>query len=476
MRRAPLLPIALALMAGIASQHCLPTLPAQAWWWLTAAAAIVAASLLFLARRLSVYLPVAAMMLCTLGIGGTMADAEQRANNWTQLAPRAESTSHRTPRSSLTLRLVSTPVPRERSYMADAELLSIDGRRTGGDIKVFFKNEPASGRLRYGDRLSLRARLDADRRMLYTTADHYTITSRDSTSLRARSEALRMRLLQRMRRGPLDPREAAVAEALALGWRADIDTVTKASFHDAGIAHLLSVSGLHVGLVAVILRLLCFAIPRDGRGRIARGTVRLAGVWLFALLTGMAPATMRAALMFSLFIAGDIVGRRTPKLNLLAAAAIITLMARPSLLFNVGWQLSYAAVAGILVAQPVIKLCRNIFWQGATVSVSATLATLPVTLTVFHRIYPYFLIANVAIIPLSGVTLGLALAYMAVPCQLTATLLHLPLALTMWLTRLVASLPHAAVEPATVAPWLVAAITALAITLLRLPSHLFRHN
>ena len=464
MRRAPLLPVALSLMAGIAAQHWLSAMPTAAVWWSAAVAAACVAVSLLLSRRLVSMATTATLMLLVAATGGTLGrrhDPAYDPDHWS----RTGGGTH-----VVALRLVSTPVPRERSYMAEGEVTGIDGRHAVGNIRVFFKKEQASTQLRYGDRLVAHTHIDTERRSIYTTSDHYVIADRDSTSLRAHSEALRLRMLRRMQSGPLCADEAAIAEAMTLGWRADVDAATQASFRDAGIAHLLAVSGLHVGLVAALLQLLCFAIPRDVTGRIVRGTVQLAGVWIFVMLSGMAPSAIRAALMFSLFIVAGIIGRRTPGLNLLAATAIVTLTAQPMLLYNIGWQLSYAAVGGILLARPVIGLYRNRLWQASAVSVSATLATMPVTLAAFRSIHPYFLIANVVIVPMSGLILGLALAYLALPCQLTATLLHWPLHAAMWLTGHVAALPYATVATASVPAWLTLFVALLVVALLCIPS------
>ena len=324
-------------------------------------------------------------------------------------------------------------------------MLTVDGNPCRGSIRLYLRPDSTAATLRYGDRLLLHGYPDTVKATIYVTSDHYIVTARDSTSLRAHSERLRMRLLRRMQAGSLDRRYAGVAEALTLGWRADIDPETQASYRDAGIAHLLAVSGLHVGLVAAMVGLMLFWVCRERRGRIIRGSVQLTAVWLFALITGLAPSTVRAALMFSLFIVSDILGRRTPKLNLLAAAAIVMLLAKPMLLFDTGWQLSFSAVAGILIAMPVIKAFRNKLYQTAIVSVAATTATLPVTLTTFHRFQPYFLIANVLIVPLSMFILGTSLLYMALPCGLTAWPVEMLLRATETVTSWVASLPGAVI-------------------------------
>ena len=385
MRKYPLVPVALAIIVGIIVAHCLGIIPVRQW------------------------------------------------------------NRHCPEKAYLAVRITETPVPRTKSYKATADVLTVDGNPCRGSIRLYLRPDSTAATLHYGDHLLLHGYPDTVKATIYVTSDHYIVTERDSTSLRAQSERLRMRLLRRMQAGSLDRRYAGVAEALTLGWRADIDPETQASYRDAGIAHLLAVSGLHVGLVAAMVGLMLFWVGRERRGRIIRGSVQLTAVWLFALITGLAPSTVRAALMFSLFIVSDILGRRTPKLNLLAAAAIVMLLAKPMLLFDTGWQLSFSAVAGILIAIPVIKAFRNKLYQTAMVSVAATTATLPVTLTTFHRFQPYFLIANVLIVPLSMFILGTSLLYMALPCGLTAWPVEMLLRATETVTSWVASLPGAVI-------------------------------
>ena len=434
MRKAPLLPVALALMAGIvAARWWLPT-PAV-WWWAIAACMLTTGICLLAFRNLRHYVLIPSWLLCA-ALGGLLGALDREAD-WTHQG--AE-------RVHLAVRLNESPQPRERSWRAKATVLSRDGEPCTGDITLFLRKDSTAATLRYGDRLLLYGHPDYDRRYIYVTADHYTTTQRDSTSLRAHSERLRMRLLRRMQSGPLAPRQAGVAEALTLGWRGDLDAGVQASFRDAGIAHLLAVSGLHVGLLAALVGVLLIWVGKERRGRIIRGNVQLGAIWAFALLTGLAPSTVRAALMFSLFIVADAAGRRTPKINLLALAAIITLMAKPALLYDVGWQLSYSAVAGILVSRPFITAFRNRIWQGASVSLAATLTTLPVVATTFHRLPVYFLLANMVIVPLAGVMLALSLAYMALPCSVTAWPLETVVNAAERFTAWVASWPGAVVE------------------------------
>lgn len=449
--KAPLLPVALALMTGIATALHTEA-AATVWLWATAicATATGAAVLLVPRRPVAVLLPV---LLLAVSVGGLLTTLRLE-HDWTRCTDN---------RATMEATLRETPVPRGHSLRAKARVA------TGGDITLYVRNDSTAATLRYGDRLLFHGRSDTVRRSIRLTSDHYIVTARDSTSLRVRSEALRLKLLHRMQTGPLPARPRGLAEALTLGWRGGLDQSMQASFRDAGIAHLLSVSGLHVGLLATMAGWLLMWTGKERRGRIARGSVQLAAVWGFALLTGMAPATLRAALMFSLFIVADIAARRTPRLNLLAAAAIVTLVADPMLLADVGWQLSYSAVAGIVLARPVIAAFHSRLWQTATASVAATLATLPVVLAVFHRLPLYFLATNIVVVPLSGLLLLCSFLYMAWPCAATAWPLGWLAEGCGWFTSQVAALPRAVVE---LEPnwWSIAAV-AVAVTLLLLAAN-----
>lgn len=467
MQRTPLVPVALALIAGIAGQHWLPGMATWCCLAIMLVAALAAGILLVTQRKIAITTTFVLITICIAGIGGTLGRRYDPAYNqyhWTKNIIKDD--------AYLSVKLTDTPQPRKRSWSAKAKVESVDGKPTEGAIRLFFRKDATAETLRYGDKLLIHCYPDVIHGSTYTTSDHYFIIKRDSTSLRAKCEALRMKLLVRMQAGPLGRNEAGIAEAMTLGWRADIDPATQASFRDAGIAHLLAVSGLHVGLLAAIVGGLLFWVNKERKGRIVRGVVQLAAVWLFTFLTGLAPATTRAALMFSLLIISNILGRRTPKMNLLAATAIATLAASPMLLFDIGWQLSYSAVVGILLAQPVIQLYHNKIWQASAVSIAATLATLPITLAAFHRIQLYFLIANVLIVPLAGLILAFALLYMALHCMPVAQPLEWLLQGANWLTDRIGALPGAVVETSLTNSWTLLAVSAIVLILLLSARHI----
>lgn len=449
--------MAMAMVAGIAVCHLSNIHSLYLWISLLAATAIMfGLSMLFGKSRRTLIFTIT-LIFTFFFIGALrchLDDTRHDSRHWIHAATLSEKHS-----SYLTLKIKETPVPRERSWKAMTEVTSIDNRPTRGELRLYLRKDSTAATLRYGDCLLAHGYADRERGMLYITSDHYLVINRDSTSLRARCEALRMKLLRRMQEGPLEPRYSGIAAMLTLGWRGDLEPDIHAQFRDAGIMHLLCVSGLHVGLLAALIGGLLFFVGKDRRGRIIRGSIQLITIWTFVALSGLSPATVRAALMFSLFIVSRMMGRRTDALNLLAAAAIAMLAVDPMLLFNVGWQLSFSAVAGILLMRPALSLHRNILWQATIVSLAATLSTLPVTLTTFHQFYPYFLIANIVIIPIAAFILGFSLIYLALPCGLTAFLVKWPLWFCDWLTAGISRLPGAVITNIEPSPWLIALLS-----------------
>lgn len=438
--------MAVALMTGITAVHA-DLFPAWTWVVLLGISALAGGIFLTLKNRdfhITLFI-LLCLTFVAIGALRCLPDTPQHdPRHWTHLVGQP---------SFLSLRLTETPTPRQRSWKTAAEIISVDGHKSHGSLRLFLRKDSTAATLRYGDTLTLHGYVDTLRGTLYATSDHYLVAGRDSTSLRARSESLRMRLLRRMQGGPLEHRHAGVAEAMTLGWRGDLEPSLQTQFRQAGILHLLCVSGLHVGLLAVMSGWLFFWLGEERRGRILRGSLQLLALWGFVMLTGLAPATVRAALMFSLFIISHMMGRRTDSLNLLALAAIVMLMSDPLLLFDIGWQLSFSAVAGILLARPAIRVFRNPFWEILIVSLAATLATLPVTISTFHTFQPYFLIANIIIVPLAALILGLSLLYMLLPCPAVAAPLWWLLESSDRLTAAISRLPGATMEGITLSPW-----------------------
>ena len=433
-----MLAVALALVGGIVAGHY-SGIGSTAYWVAGMATCALTLGVMLIVGREWYKIRTVALILALLFVlcGGGMMETHRLATDWTSRCGE---------RAYFLLQIDESPQPRARSFRARAKVLEVDGQACGGHLTLYVGKDSCGASLGYGDRVAVYGKPDREWNSLYAPSGRYAVTARGGASVRYYGERLRLRLLHRMYQGPLPERYAAIAAALTLGWRADVPEEVRSEYRDAGVAHLLAVSGLHVGLLASMVGALLFWTGNERRGRMVRGGGIFVAIWLFALLTGMAPSTVRAALMFSLFVLANIWGRRTPRLNILATAAVLTLAVDTGLLFDVGWQLSYSAVAGILVMMPLIRAFHSRLWQAVAVSMAATIATTPVTVSAFGRFYPYFLIANVVVVPFAGLVLMLALLYVALPCGVVAWPLEMLLRGIELLTHWVSGLPYAVVE------------------------------
>ena len=168
------------------------------------------------------------------------------------------------------------------------------------------------------------------------------------------SLALRNRLLQIFRDNNLSGREFAVAAALLLGYVDELDPVLLRDYSATGAMHILSFSGMHVGIIFLVLDKLLGCLKKLKQGLFLKTLLICLVIWFYAFLTGLSPAVLRASVMITLIVIGKAMQRQPDILNIISASFIILLFWNPGLLMNVGFQLSYLAVTGIvLLYQPI---------------------------------------------------------------------------------------------------------------------------
>lgn len=230
--------------------------------------------------------------------------------------------------------------------------------------------------------------------------------------LRPFLEAWRTKAIALFKKYPIDSRELGVISALVLGKRDYVDEDIRRAFAEAGTVHILAVSGLHVGIIYLFISLILGKTLKGRRLRFVRFVLGLLVLWLYAGITGFSPSVLRAATMFSFIALGKEFSRFGSIYNMLAASAIVLLLANPFLLIQVGFQLSYLAVLGIVILHPMIYpayaapwLWLDKVWSLLVVSFSAQLATFPLTVHYFHQFPNYFLLSNLLVIPVATVLL-----------------------------------------------------------------------
>lgn len=220
----------------------------------------------------------------------------------------------------------------------------------------------------------------------------------------------------------LDGNNLAVAAAMVLGERKLITDELYSAFTDTGTVHVLAVSGLHVGIVAGIVLLLLNRIRSQSTAvKIFKNTTLIVSIWGFALLTGLAPAVFRAALMLTLLLVGKALLKQLNTYNTLALAAIIMLIVNPNLLFQAGFQFSFLAILGILFFNPplkrqfVIKSKVGIWLRNMIcISLSAQLLVSPLAVYYFHKLPLYFWFTGIFAIPLAVGILWIGLGLIVV--------------------------------------------------------------
>lgn len=207
-----------------------------------------------------------------------------------------------------------------------------------------------------------------------------------------------------------DAHSAAVAQAMILGDRSGLDSDLTAAYASTGSIHVLAVSGLHVGIIFLVLLWLCKRLPKSWPAIVPIGII-LIGLALYALLTGLAPSALRASVMFAFLSVTQFSKLRNQSLNALAASALLLLLITPNLILQMGFWLSYLAVTGILLLyRPIYSQLYvrnkvlNWFWQLTAVSLAAQIPTLPITAYFFHQMPLSGLLTNLVAVPAAFLT------------------------------------------------------------------------
>jgi len=215
--------------------------------------------------------------------------------------------------------------------------------------------------------------------------------------------------------------EIGVAQALLFGYDDDIDSDILKAYSNTGTLHVLAVSGMHVGIIFVVFNYLLFFLEKKKQLRIIKTILLLLLIWFYSLLCGLSPSILRATVMLSFILLGKLLNRKLNIFNSLAVSAFFLILFNSNIIANVGFQLSYLAVIGIVFLQPKIYSLTEFnswfgdnVWKIVSVSIAAQIATFPLGLLYFHQFPNVFLLSNLLIIPLTTVTLHLGLLLIGV--------------------------------------------------------------
>lgn len=333
-------------------------------------------------------------------------------------------------------RLESSPVPNTGGYSLKARLIaamdSLDEWQSFNQLLIVkCKPDTLYGQMRSGDIFLLRGKLSTingpanpyafdykkylQNQQIYfqVYADQGAclfLETGNALAVKRWAESTRDRFLDIFRRFGIDGQEFALAAALLFGTRDFLEDETEQEFSNAGAVHVLSVSGLHVGIMYVVADKLFFFLKRGRKSKRIHQALIILLIWIYSFISGLPSSVVRAALMFSLIAAGKMLKRHPENFNILALAALIQLWINPFEMTSMGFQLSYLAVAGIFAFYSPLNdsigaVNRPVEWLWSVISVSlaAQLVTFPLAGYHFHMFPVYFLVTNLLVVPLAAI-------------------------------------------------------------------------
>ena len=343
--------------------------------------------------------------------------------------------------------LSETPVEKTNSFKTYALITkyytSDSIYSTNKKIVLYFEKDNLANSLSYGDKILFKSRINEVKTsgnpyefnykqflfrkgivgQTYIRTKHWTKTGTEQGSfLFSLAYSARNTLADIYKANNIKDQEFAVLQALTLGDKSEIEEDTKQSYVASGAMHILAVSGLHVGIIYMLLNFFFRFLDklkskRFEYGKVLKAILILALLWSFALVSGMSPSVSRAATMFSFVIIGRAMKSKVNIYNSLAASAFILLLLKPYLITEVGFQLSYSAVFAIVFFQPKIVsifIIKNkiiyYIWSLTAVSIAAQIGTAPISLFYFHIFPWYFMLTNIIVIPAAIIIIHTAAA------------------------------------------------------------------
>lgn len=473
----PLLPIALALIAGIVTGDA-TRLPLTTW--ITAAGIALAAAF---ALRYKAAMQHAAILLVTFFLGAALIVHTQ-----SQLHPSLPIGRPVAYRAVV----ISKPVIHGRVVTCDMAVSEAEGRTLSRPtlVKAAFLRDTVLNRwctlctglcVKACSTMELPANFHTARRFNYVrwmhvhgfTARTFILPRSWQTAsgkgillplllrIRLKAAVLRDRLLATLDMPRADDQRYAVIAAMTLGDKSYLSRQTRDLFNLSGGAHVLALSGLHLGIIYAVLTLL---LPLGRRRKWLSQALILTAIWTYTLIVGMGASVVRAAAMLSVLSVGIVLSRGRASLNTLSLAAIVMLSADPMSLWDVGFQLSFMAVLGILLFYrflfglvPVRHRLTRALWGMTAVSLTAQVGTAPLVMYYFGRFACYFLLTNMIVVPAATIIVyGTVVMLLTMPVPVVGKAVAAVLiAVTGVMNRtlaLIASLPCASIEGISVSP------------------------
>ena len=335
--------------------------------------------------------------------------------------------------SLIQLKIREVLKPNRRHHKYFAELFKLNSKKVHGKILVTILKDSTSSAFKVDDLLLISSEIEEVagpsnpyqfdyKKYLKNLGVFHQVRisekqilqrSKGPTSLRGFSENIRNHIIHKLSETPIEKAQRVIIQALILGQRKDISKEMYGEYVAAGALHILAVSGLHVGILFLILSWLFKPLEYLKFGKQAKSVLLLLFLWGFAILAGLSPSVVRAVTMFSFFGLAGMLDRPTNSFNTLFLSFFTLLVFNPNWLYHVGFQLSYLAVFFILWIQPELYksyipkfYLDKLLWGIITVTLAAQIGIAPLSLYYFHQFPGLFFITNLVILPFLAIILA----------------------------------------------------------------------
>jgi competence protein ComEC len=329
------------------------------------------------------------------------------------------------------------PAERTKTFKATASVETVISKNnclgTNGNILLYFQKDNTSSTGNYGTTIIFSKPLlpiqssgnpgsfdyqrychfqNIDYQVYLQKKDYRILKSRKINFLKNCLVNIRTQIIHVLQTFLTGEKETGLAEALLIGYKDDLDKNLIQSYSHTGVVHIIAISGLHLALIYELLQFFLKKFRNTRAGKWLQPIIVIASLWLFSFLSGASPSVLRSAVMFTFVVIGNSLSKSGSIYNSLSASAFFLLCYNPFWLWDVGFQLSYAAVLSIVIFfKPVYhwffiqNKILDLIWKTASVTISAQVLTTPISIYQFHQFPNYFLFTNLLAVPLSSLVL-----------------------------------------------------------------------
>ena len=411
----------LCLIVGIYIQFYFNIWTLSNWWIFGILIGIIC--ILFFLKRLRVFSLFCGFAFFILGMATTFQSDDRNGSFYYENYLRKNNTS--------VLQITEVLKPNKFSNRYKAEVVQVNSYETTGEVLLSIRKDNITKVLEIDDRvltrtdfLEVKSPLNPHQfnyknylarqgihRQIYLKSNEFFELETETTFLGWISQ-LRSNIQQSLKKEGFSDDEFGVMNALLLGRRQEVSKELIDDYSKAGAIHILAISGLHVGIILLLLSYFFKPLELIKNGHFFKLVMIVLFLWFFALLAGMSASVVRAVTMFTAVAIGQSVQRKNSVVYSLILSMFVLLLIKPMFLFDVGFQLSYLAVFGIVTIQPKLSnlwqpkwILIDKIWQLITVSLAAQLSVLPLSLFYFHQFPGLFLLSNLVIVPFLGIIL-----------------------------------------------------------------------